>query len=176
MNNLNDSHITEPGRRHIRIIKSVNLYPSLLSQVAELERVLQGDETWSEQTLTKTLASEYAFIVVMFADIGKATEDKTLIGYAVLSQVFELAELYRIGTHPDWQRQGVARSLLNKAIAYLKDTQAESLQLEVRADNHSAIALYDNLGFVELYRRRNYYHTARGGSIDGVVMELKLAE
>ena len=94
----------------------------------------------------------------------------------MLSQLFELAELYRIGTHPDWQRQGVARSLLNKAIAYLKDTQAESLQLEVRADNHSAIALYDNLGFVELYRRRNYYHTARGGSIDGVVMELKLAE
>ncbi|HBV40592.1 MAG TPA: ribosomal-protein-alanine N-acetyltransferase, partial [Erwinia sp.] len=48
-----------------------------------------------------------------------------------------------------------------------------TLWLEVRASNHAAIALYQQLDFNEVSVRRNYYPTAEGKE-DAIIMALTI--
>ncbi|HBH66256.1 MAG TPA: ribosomal-protein-alanine N-acetyltransferase, partial [Erwinia persicina] len=49
-----------------------------------------------------------------------------------------------------------------------------TLWLEVRASNHAAIALYEQLDFNEVSIRRNYYPAADGGKEDAIMMALTI--
>jgi ribosomal protein S18 acetylase RimI-like enzyme len=85
------------------------------------------------------------------------------------------AELIDIVVAPLWRRRGVAKALLRWAFAALRVSlepqQIAVVQLEVRADNESALALYRGLGFVSDTVRKGYY---RDG-MDAVLMHLRFA-
>ncbi|QTQ08966.1 GNAT family N-acetyltransferase [Macrococcoides canis] len=49
----------------------------------------------------------------------------------------------------DFQRQGLAKELLNKVIEILKSTDIEIIDLNVSSNNKAAIKLYEKLGFIE---------------------------
>lgn len=84
-------------------------------------------------------------------------------GHAVFSVVLEEAELFIVAIHPASQGQGLARLLLNRCLADLKEQhQVERVYLEVRESNHPARTLYQNLGFEENGLRKNYYPAASG--------------
>lgn len=51
-------------------------------------------------------------------------------------------------THPDWQRQGLARAGLLRAVQRLSAGDETVLRLVVTASNAPAMALYEALGFV----------------------------
>lgn len=52
-----------------------------------------------------------------------------------------------IGVHPSYRRQGLGRRLLAACIDKAWQKGITRIELEAREDNHSAIALYEALGF-----------------------------
>jgi len=100
-----------------------------------------------------------------------------LMGYALVAKLPFDAELQAIGVLPDCQGQGIGQRLLNKVVAVAKQWQAERLLLEVRAGNQRAIALYQQAGFGEDGRRKEYYPAVKGttGREDALLMSLPLA-
>jgi ribosomal protein S18 acetylase RimI-like enzyme len=53
-----------------------------------------------------------------------------------------------MGVHPDYRRQGLGERLLTACIAKAWAKGLTRIELEARADNEPAIALYEKLGFV----------------------------
>lgn len=90
-----------------------------------------------------------------------------LIGFLALSLplfVRHHAWIITIGIHADHQRRGLGRFLMTWAeVAY----GLQRIRLTVRASNQPAIALYKQIGYREVNRRRRYYMDGE----DGFVME-----
>jgi len=82
------------------------------------------------------------------------------VGYAYFLVVAGEAELLRLAVEPTMRRGGVGRALLGEGLARLERRGETLCHLEVAAENHGAIILYENLGFHLVGRRRGYY---RGG-------------
>jgi [ribosomal protein S18]-alanine N-acetyltransferase len=71
------------------------------------------------------------------------------------------------------RRRGVGRALMQAAMAQAEADGAETMSLEVAADNEAALALYRGLGFGEIGRRRRYYQRA-DGEMDALVLTCRL--
>ncbi|MCC6875200.1 MAG: GNAT family N-acetyltransferase [Sandaracinaceae bacterium] len=78
--------------------------------------------------------------------------------------------LLALGVHPEHQRRGVGRALMEALIERARSIGLRRLELNVRADNDRARALYRSLGFEEEGRRRDFVLLPDGGFVDDLVM------
>ncbi|WP_201573955.1 ribosomal protein S18-alanine N-acetyltransferase [Psychrobacter sp. H8-1] len=158
-------------------IEKLPTKPSELEQtiqaVATIEDIVQPQDAWTCQTLVELLEQDSINMLVVYAQQHeeKAFNNK-VIGYCLYQVVFEQAEILRIGTHPDYQRQGVASQLFTVLNKQLQACKVETLLLEVRADNDPAIALYEQQGFTVIHRRSGYYQQPRQPAIDALIMQI----
>ena len=136
--------------------------------VASIEAIVQLQEAWDYKAIIELLAQDSVQLLI----IKNGVED--IVGYCLYQMIFEQAEILRIGTHPDYQRQGIASQLFIKLNKELQDNKVENLLLEVRADNLPAIALYERQGFVIIHQRKGYYSQPNHSAIDALIMQLKL--
>lgn len=136
--------------------------------VASIEAIVQLQEAWDYKAIIELLAQDSVQLLI----IKNGVED--IVGYCLYQMIFEQAEILRIGTHPDYQRQGIASQLFIKLNKELQDNKVESLLLEVRADNLPAITLYERQGFVIIHQRKGYYSQPNYPAIDALIMQLKL--
>jgi ribosomal protein S18 acetylase RimI-like enzyme len=74
----------------------------------------------------------------------------TPIAYAVVGFGSAIAYLQRVAVHPDWQRNGMGRSLVRAAARRAARSGAKVLLLNTQIDNTGAIELYEEEGFVRL--------------------------
>ena len=95
------------------------------------------------------------------------TDNIGLAGYAVLRIIAPEAEVENICVAPACRRSGVGEALMEEMLRLAAERDAERIFLEVRAHNEPAKALYRKRGFVESYRRRNYY---QGPTEDAIIM------
>ena len=79
------------------------------------------------------------------------------------------AEILTLAVAPASRGRGLGRALLQAAIARAQELGAETMFLEVGADNPHALALYAGLGFAKVGTRKGYY---RGK--DALVLRLPL--
>ena len=96
-----------------------------------------------------------------------------LAGYGVLCIGVGRSASAQLSVAPAWQRRGLGRALLHHFIAIARDYAAQRLLLEVRPSNIAARALYADIGFSDLYVRRDYY-PAGSGREDAILMGLDL--
>ena len=91
--------------------------------------------------------------------IGATTRSTTLtilgsdavpIAYAVVGFGSAIAYLQRVAVDPQWQGQGMGRSLVRVVTRKARESGAKVLLLNTQLDNHSAIGLYEDEGFVKL--------------------------
>ncbi len=136
-----------------------------IQAVAYIEAIIQVQDAWSCKTLSELLEQDSINLLIVYQ------RDK-VVGYCLYQHLFEQAEILRIGTHPDYQRQGIASKLFAKLNQQLQELNVESLMLEVRADNLPAIALYEQQGFDIIHRRKGYYKVAHQPAIDALIMQL----
>lgn len=129
----------------------------VITQVANIEQMLQQDSAWSASTIFELLDAKQNHLLVV-NDTNQ--QDANIVAYCLYSALFETAEVLRVGTHPSWQRKGIALSLLQALVTDLTSQKVENLLLEVRADNESAISLYKKLGFNQIDCRKGYYKVA----------------
>ena len=115
---------------------------------------------WSENQLSQSLVNERYRVDGAF--------QKELQGFAIFTVIAGEAELLQIGVSPDFQRQGVAASLLQYA---LKDLNTERVLLEVRESNRAARCLYKELGFqLDGIRKAYYPSETEGGCRENAVL------
>ena len=140
-----------------------------LQAVANIETLVQPEDPWTEQTLAEMLAQDSTHIMIVYKPEEEA--GYKIVGYCLYQVVFEQAEILRIGTHPDYQRQGIASQLFATLNNELINNKVESLLLEVRADNAPALALYEQQAFSVIHTRKNYYQLPHQPSVDALILQ-----
>lgn len=135
--------------------------------VSDIEAQIQSQDAWNDQALSELLMQDSIDLMVVMS-----TDTDEVVGYCLYQVVFEQAEILRIGTHPDYQRQGIASQVFLQLHKSLADSKVESLLLEVRADNAAAIALYEQQGFTIIHRRKGYYQQLHQPAIDALIMQI----
>lgn len=92
-----------------------------------------------------------------------------LIGHGIMSVSAEESHLLNICVHPDYQRRGFGRLLVDFLLRHARRKRAQVALLEVRVSNIRAYKLYTQLGFDEIGIRKEYY-PARHGREDAIIL------
>jgi ribosomal-protein-alanine N-acetyltransferase len=123
-----------------------------IESVLRMEAELFADESWSEAMFWSELKEvETRHYVV-------AVDGDDVIGYAGLcAYAPHEAYVQTIGVTGSRQGEGIGTRLLLDLIAEADRRGCPRLDLEVRADNAVAIALYERHGFHQIGVRRGYY-------------------
>jgi ribosomal-protein-alanine N-acetyltransferase len=95
-------------------------------------------------------------------------------GFLLAWHVVDELHVIDLATHPDLRRRGIARALVNHAVAHAVSQRARMALLEVSCSNAPAIALYSSLGFFQTNLRRGYY--ANGEDAIEMALELPVAD
>ena len=90
-----------------------------------------------------------------------------VVGYAGMWISLDEGEITNVSVDSKWQGQGIGRLLLEKLLDWAEKAGATSCILEVRESNVRAIRLYEDMGFVPLGVRKNFYESPVE---DGIVM------
>jgi ribosomal-protein-alanine N-acetyltransferase len=123
-----------------------------IEPVMAMERALFGEEAWSESMFWSELAERDTRHYLVAAD------GDTVVGYAGLcAYAPHEAYVQTVGVDSSRQREGIGTALLRALIDEADGRGCERLDLEVRADNDGAIALYAAHGFTRVGLRRGYY-------------------
>ena len=139
-------------------------FEHMIQAVANIETMVQPQDAWGYQTIIELLEQDSIDLLVVY-------QIDEVVGYCLYQVIFEQAEILRIGTHPDYQRQGIASQVFAKLNTELMNSKVENLLLEVRADNFSAIALYEQQGLAVIHRRKGYYQMPHRPAIDALIMQ-----
>ena len=134
-----------------------------LKYVLEIERK-NYQFPWEEDIFTDCFKAGYGCWVCEY--------EKKILGYSLLSMAVGEAHILNISVHPDEQKQGIGRRMLEHLIDVARG-KAESVFLEVRPSNIHAIALYEDMGFNEIGVRKGYYPTENGRE-DAIMLALQL--
>lgn len=101
-----------------------------------------------------------------------ALEGERVVGWADIfphwAQALAHCAGLGMGVHPDYRRRGIGRQLLQACIAKAWRKGVTRIELEARADNAHAIALYRQLGFEHEAVKRH------GMRFDGVYFDTVL--
>ena len=117
---------------------------------------------WSEAEFAGLLDSPLTFAV---------GDDRC---FALVRVIVDEAELLTIATHPDHQRQGLARAVMQVWRTVAIQRGAEAAFLEVAADNAPACELYTSCGFSNCGNRPGYYSRQNGPAGDAILMRQAL--
>ncbi len=108
------------------------------------------------------------FAVIAFDDAGAIT------GFILARAMARESEILTLAVAPWARRQGVACALVDAVAVEAAARDAESIFLEVAADNPAALALYERAGFVQVGQRRAYYMRLSSPSMDALVLRRAL--
>ena len=97
-----------------------------------------------------------------------------IVAYSIMSVAVEEANIFTHVIHKNKQGKGYGKRMLNEMIRLAKEDAANTMYLEVRTSNESAIQLYHQRGFNELGIRNNYY-PAEQGREDALIFALDLS-
>jgi ribosomal-protein-alanine N-acetyltransferase len=130
--------------------------------VQSLERAEQlcFEDPWPAQFFASELFAPGRFHRVLVDPAGD------LIGYLFSAWQYLDLHVLKIATMPRCRRLGLARRLMGMAEDHVVEMGGDSITLEVRTSNVSALALYDALGYRRVGCRRRYYPNGE----DAIVM------
>ena len=137
---------------------------SNLGAVMALARRSPGAPHWPRQIYENAMEQRQTTALV-------AVDGDQLAGFAVGTLVLDVCQLESIIVAEEFRRQGIGAALLQAIIAWSRQWSAQRVELEVRAGNAPAIALYERIGFLRDGIRRGYY---RDPQEDALLMGLAL--
>lgn len=108
------------------------------------------EDAWSENDILATLCNEGSMCYT-------ALSEEKIVAYIIGRKISPEGEIYRIATHPEYRRRGIAYRLLDYAVKCERGAGVENIFLEVRERNLPARKLYTAYGFKECGMRKNYY-------------------
>ena len=120
-----------------------------ISDIVELEQ-LSFASPWSADSFRQELTNPLAFYLVWELN-------HKVVGYCGAWVLLGEAQITNVAIHPEYQRQGAGRRLLQSFLEKLKEKECYLATLEVRPSNQGARNLYGGFGFKEIGRRKAYY-------------------
>lgn len=118
-----------------------------------------GEQTLYNEILHNVLSKYYIALV-----------DGKRAGYVGSWLTLPNAEILNLFVSEKYRGNQIGTLLMNKVIDECKRENIECLTLEVRPSNQYAIKMYEDLGFQESHRRKNYY----SNNEDAIFMVLKI--
>ena len=140
-------------------------------RLVELERELFGASAWSAAMVREELGAPGRWYVGVDDPAPGVQGEARLVAYAGLWFDGDVAQVMTIGVAREAQRRGLGAALLRALVARSRELDAEAVLLEVRVDNHPALAMYERFGFEVLTRRKRYYQPE---DVDAWTMRLAL--
>jgi len=131
----------------------VSIRPPKLGDARDLEnadRVCFPDP-WPGQFFVSEMLADGRFNRLMVDPAGR------MAAYLFCAWQYLDLHILKVATLPEFRRSGLARRLMQLAENHAVQMSGESLTLEVRCDNLSAITLYENLGYASQGVRARYY-------------------
>ena len=125
-----------------------------------------GERPWTRQDMAELLASPGVAGLLLQTNGEDA-------GLALWRTAADEAELLTLAVQRGRWRRGIGRTLLGWVVDRVREQGAQTLFLEVGADNAAARSLYAQAGFAEVGRRAGYYRRD-GGFSDALVLRLAL--
>jgi len=108
---------------------------------------------------------EYKFKINPFMNCLVYEENNKVIGFISFLIIYEKAEIIDIAVSLEQQRQSIGTKLLDAFFHECLNKKCESITLEVRASNKSAISFYEKHGFREISIRKSYYRNGEDALI-----------
>lgn len=138
--------------------------------LADIDRVLHIEQhtfshPWSRKLYEDALTSYECWVL---------EAQGQHVAHGVISKVLDEAHLLNIAVDIHYQGQGLGYKLLDFLMQRSAERGCVDCFLELRASNHQAYKLYEQYGFNEIGRRRNYY-PAEHGQEDAIIMVCPLA-
>jgi [ribosomal protein S18]-alanine N-acetyltransferase len=140
--------------------------------IDEIESILILDRLcfgglWSIDSYRRELTNDNSHFIGI--SVGSSLEPATngLIGFGCFWAIVDEAHITLLGIHPQYQRQGLGRSLLQALLDRARSIDMARATLEVRASNQGAIDLYEQYRFQTVGRRKKYY---QDNGEDGIIM------
>jgi len=123
----------------------------------------QSDRFWNTDEVVKSVRESGAIL------LGLADKSGLIRGIAMYLMAGDVADLLYLYVKLEDRRTGLGEVLLSQSLEALVKRAVQSVVLEVRHTNESALRLYAKVGFARLTIRPRYY---RDGD-DAVIMEWK---
>lgn len=153
----------DPGTHEAEVsIRSMSL--SDLAQVMKIERT-SYPFPWTQGIFQDCMRVGYCCLVMERSGAIQA--------YGIVSISAQEGHIMNICVKPDARRQGFGQRLLQALMDYAQERQADTVFLEVRPSNKSAIKMYRDMGFNEIGTRKDYY-PAEHGREDALVLACHL--
>lgn len=136
--------------------------PADLDALVSLEDVVFAADRISRRSWRHLLGRAHARVLVVR---GATVDDPPLLGAAVVlfRRGSASARLYSLAVAPAARGRGIGRSLLDAVLGVSAVSGRDRVSLEVRTDNHAALALYREAGFQETDRLVDYYDDGADG-------------
>ena len=123
---------------------------------ASLRRYMPADqndlvELWSVCGLLRpwndALEDIHLCVTTPSSELVVADSAGPLIGSAMLGHDGHRGWVYYLAVHPNWQRNGIGRSLMSYAEGWMDQRQVPKIQAMIRADNLPVRGFYKRLGY-----------------------------
>jgi ribosomal-protein-alanine N-acetyltransferase len=158
---------------------------SVLEQEFTVERGTSGDLDHVMVVMEGAFGSEYgeawtrsqcAGILPMtgvLLRLARERQSRDPVGFTLSRSVIDDTELLLIAVHPQYQRRGIGRFLMEDFVDQAKTLGVRTAHLEVR-DGNGAMTMYRDAGFEPVGRRRKYYHARDGRALDALTFMRKI--
>ena len=104
------------------------------------------------------------------ANVAVVSENGGLLAFGIMEYGDETSHLVLLGVQPSRRRRGLGRAVVLWLETCAHTAGIGLIRLEVRADNPTAIAFYESLGYRFASRISGYY----SGMIDAIRLEKRL--
>lgn len=146
--------------------RPINLRRDVPQILALLNLVFAGQPGNGGQSLNRLSLSQEPWFVSRLRQLSNGLtpgyvweESGSIVGNVSIltSNVRGRYLVANVAVHPDFRRQGIARSLMETVVQTTRNLNARELLLQVKTDNEGAIRLYEGLGFERVGSVTSWY-------------------
>lgn len=127
-----------------------NMQKENIADVLDLEKKCFS-KSWTQKEIM------YEYETNDFSKQYVVVEKDKIIGYALVWELYDQAELVRIGMDPLFRKRGFSKACLLEAMRQAKKQGCVTMSLEVRVSNASALHLYETCGFQYVHTSKHHY-------------------
>ena len=112
------------------------------------------DFPWTRNILKDCIMNKYDSYVAIYNNI--------IVGYIISKVTSYESHVLNLTVNEKYRNNGIGSELLEMVIRKCKILQSDTLLLETRLTNKSAMSLYEKYGFRQIGLRKDYYKTLLG--------------
>lgn len=146
-------------------MKIRDLHESDLAQLLVIEEQ-SHISPWNAETFERCWRAGYKGWVI--------EKENKVIGFIIATMQMGESHVLNLCVQPDCQHQGFGKKLMIYFLELARENKIGIVFLEVRRSNQPAILLYQNLGFIQIAERKNYY-PCESGREDALVLAKDLS-